>query len=408
MSGSLQQAPTFVKLRTGSVTLRPGSGLLSSTRQRSPSIGSTRSQLTSVGGSVFNLELDSDDNDGLFLYGEGMHERVTVMREDPTRHRTTLLIDIMSAEITEDRPLDVSVFPKGLQTLSVCSCNLTAVTGCIVNLPELQYILRLSLNANKLTSAAIEESGIDQLQSLQELNLSYNDMEWLPECVTKIDGLQNLSLAHNKLEEIPESMEKLVCLECLSLNNNQLTALCNGILSMNFLKFLDISQNPKMTYKPSELDFVKTQASVYSDFKTGYRSSSEGGKEKQDAPRVQKNNTLYRNRDAKEMASMVRTLRISKRSGGEKVLERLEQSHSMRQRGGVGKGEAQERLNKRTGSPNPSPHTLKTSSSSRIGGSDSSLSGSKGSAGDITASQFFNAPDSSSSSEDEEGTNRGL
>ena len=55
------------------------------------------------------------------------------------------------------------------------------------------------------------------------LNLSYNQLTYLPESFGNLVGLQSLYLDSNKLTELPESFGQLVGLTRLLVSNNQFT-----------------------------------------------------------------------------------------------------------------------------------------------------------------------------------------
>lgn len=372
MSGSLHQEPApMFKLRTGSsdsaFKLRTTSAAssLRTGRMRSPSIGSTRSQLTSAGDSAFNFELGSADDDGLYLHGESLWTEVREMQEtEGYNHSEVQLIDVMSAEINEDRQLDLAVFPSQIETLSLLRCGLEAIDGCVLNLPVLTNLKRLNLNRNKLTSEAIESSGIQHLSVLTSLQLSHNELVTIPSAVTSLTSLQHLSVSHNKLETIEDDMKNMEKLEVLALNHNNLKKLCNGMLTLRFLKFLDISYNLEMSVKPSEIEFLKTRAYIYNDKDCGFRLSVISKDQLMvKKERNERRNSLYRSREGKELEVLVRTLR-KKSNEDINALKLLEDSKivqsSVRHRG-LGVPEALERT-RRIRSPHAG-RTLRTSSS---------------------------------------------
>lgn len=366
-------------------------------RPRSPSCVSTKSQLTSAGGSIFNLELGTNDDDGLILHGNHLWEEVEKMKDkERYTHADVNLIDIMAADIGGDSQLDLAVFPTQIESLSLMCCGLDRINGCLMNLPVLSNLKRLCLNGNKLTSQSIEDSCFGDLLSLTDLQLSHNELVAIPNKITVLKSLQMLSLSHNKIETLGDNIMNLQCLEGLALNHNNLASLCRGILAMPKLHFFDISNNPKMKYKPSEIEFLKTRAFIYTDVKCGFHeaaSDSIDSHDVQTSRRHPSRDTLFRRRaGSKDVSGRARAPGI-----------RIDSASSKHR--GVGQAEAKDRTLRRKVQASPSAgRVMKSSCSSMMPTPAESHSGRKKAkgAGNIMDLAMCDAPDESSSSSDEE------
>ncbi|MDE5086708.1 MAG: leucine-rich repeat domain-containing protein, partial [Trichodesmium sp. St16_bin2-tuft] len=121
---------------------------------------------------------------------------------------------------------------------------------------DLEQLEILNLSSNQLTS--LPES-ISKLSNLTVLNLSYNQLTSLPESIGELSNLTDLDLSCNQLKSLPESISELSNLTELGLSSNQLISLPESIgklsnltevyLSFNQLKILpeSISELPNLT-----------------------------------------------------------------------------------------------------------------------------------------------------------------
>jgi Leucine-rich repeat (LRR) protein len=74
---------------------------------------------------------------------------------------------------------------------------------------------------------------------LTKLDLSFNQLKIIPECLNKLINLEELNFSHNRIIELPESIRNLTNLKKLSLEVNYLTRLPDWIGDLVNLEVLD-------------------------------------------------------------------------------------------------------------------------------------------------------------------------
>ena len=77
---------------------------------------------------------------------------------------------------------------------------------------------KLDLSENKI--AKIEDDAFVALENLIELDLSYNELTYLPSSLGKLTKLKKLNLSGNKIVSLPKEFENLISLESLDLDGN--------------------------------------------------------------------------------------------------------------------------------------------------------------------------------------------
>ncbi|MEO1741364.1 MAG: COR domain-containing protein, partial [Cyanobacteria bacterium J06629_9] len=88
-----------------------------------------------------------------------------------------------------------------------------------------------------------------QLQSLQQLDLSANQITQIPDSIAQLQSLQQLNLFNNQITQIPDSLAQLQSLQQLDLSANQITQintlqiLPSGLESLTQLEILDLQKN---------------------------------------------------------------------------------------------------------------------------------------------------------------------
>ena len=78
---------------------------------------------------------------------------------------------------------------------------------------------------------------------IRELNMTHNQLSFLPDSIGKLVNLEILYLGDNQLSSLPDSIGKLTNLKRLDLSGNQLTSLPDSIDKLNKLEELYLNGN---------------------------------------------------------------------------------------------------------------------------------------------------------------------
>lgn len=105
-------------------------------------------------------------------------------------------------------------YPK-IRVLSIKGNRLTKFPS---PLSQLHTLEKLDLSENKIT--AIEDDAFDGLENLTELDLSFNELTYLPTSIGKLTKLKRLNLSGNKISILPKEFENLTALEFLDFDSN--------------------------------------------------------------------------------------------------------------------------------------------------------------------------------------------
>lgn len=126
---------------------------------------------------------------------------------------------------------------KSLEKLDLIGNELKTLPAFVGMLESLKV---LALERNQLVS--IPES-IGNLKSLKILDLGNNELKKLPESIGNLESLESLVLWKNHLTSLPESISNLKSLERIYLWNNKLKNLQESFGKLKSLQTLDLSFN---------------------------------------------------------------------------------------------------------------------------------------------------------------------
>lgn len=83
---------------------------------------------------------------------------------------------------------------------------------------DVKTLEKLDLSENRISS--IEDDAFDGLENLIELDLSFNELTYLPTSLGKLTKLKKLNLSGNKIGSLPKEFENLTSLESLDFDGN--------------------------------------------------------------------------------------------------------------------------------------------------------------------------------------------
>ncbi|XP_067934863.1 uncharacterized protein [Watersipora subatra] len=126
--------------------------------------------------------------------------------------------------------------PFGLQTVPEVVTKLTSLE-------------ELDLSNNRINELP---DSLGSLKSLRKLNLSGKPIEVLPESITSLSSLEELDLSWCKINQLPESLGSLTLLRKLNVSSNPIEVLPEYITSLSSLEELDLS-HCKISQLPESL-----------------------------------------------------------------------------------------------------------------------------------------------------------
>ncbi|KAL1512545.1 hypothetical protein ABEB36_002126 [Hypothenemus hampei] len=191
------------------------------------------------------------------LEGKVSHKELTVssMSVTPVKSKDIAPTKLV---ITKRSEYPLKGFPRALESLYINDIQRCALDKGILQL----YKLRVLNLSNNLIEYLPEE--LNKLSNLRELNVSRNQLgkasprqwQWLDGSLWKTLNL--LDLSHNDLNFIPEQLAKLYNLTTLHLSHNNLKVLPVGIGNLRNLKIFSASNN-SLSILPGSIKKLKLQ-----------------------------------------------------------------------------------------------------------------------------------------------------
>ena len=156
----------------------------------------------------------------------------------------------------KDYPCITTSFPSTLKLLKIIDINLQCFDKRILTL---SHLVVLELTENCIST--IPES-FESLPNLKELNLSKNKIKILPmkffHCPT-IKSLLLLDLSGNQLEFLPNAISNLSTLKTLNMANNELSKIGLTLGKMSQLKRLELKENKNLKVLPGSIPRLKLE-----------------------------------------------------------------------------------------------------------------------------------------------------
>lgn len=134
--------------------------------------------------------------------------------------------------------------------ISLQSKKLSNLPECIKDLNDLQ---ELSLSHNNLSSLPNWVSNFN----LTALELRFNQFTTLPNWLNQLTSLEFLDLSHNQFDSLPTWFEQLKSLEILNIANNRFSNLPKGLISLTNLTQLDLSNNQFLPFSPAITNWLE-------------------------------------------------------------------------------------------------------------------------------------------------------
>jgi len=106
---------------------------------------------------------------------------------------------------------------------------------------------------------------IGELDSLKELNLSFNNLKHLPASIGQLHQLEFLDVQYNYLEELPASIGDLHSLHFLIIGKNALPAIPIEIANLQSLLELDVAYSGAALRLPESLCNTRSLETMYAD-----------------------------------------------------------------------------------------------------------------------------------------------
>jgi len=135
-----------------------------------------------------------------------------------TGHNFMNLMNIERIDISYNSILSIPFkrveYPK-CKNLNIKGNKLIVFPSAISNVNTLE---KLDLSENRISS--IDDDAFDGLENLIELDLSFNELTYLPSSLGKLIKLKKLNLSGNKISSLPKEFENLTLLESLDFAGN--------------------------------------------------------------------------------------------------------------------------------------------------------------------------------------------
>ncbi|XP_078147617.1 transforming growth factor beta activator LRRC33 [Centroberyx gerrardi] len=186
--------------------------------------------------------------------------------------------DISALEILDLRGNQVAYFPQGFIRKMPALSRLRMCTNCLetLNLTSEQFsgsLYELDVSNNRLNQIVADEGTLTVLGNLTYLNLSLNDLEWLPSRLfTSLPSLRSVDLSYNNIGICPTEVaeasrgnisacvvwKNMVSLRQLYLKGCRLARIPPSAFTGMFLTDLELSDNPGLIAEQSIQSLSRT------------------------------------------------------------------------------------------------------------------------------------------------------
>lgn len=144
-----------------------------------------------------------------------------------------------------------------LHELKLVNCQLTEIPTKLTDLAPKLRTLDLSWNQIK----AIDSWFATAMRHLTSLDLSHNQLEFVPYQIKAMTSLERINLSHNQLTDVTNTLGLILSLRCLDLSHNNLNFLPYTLIKNLTIKArlnnLDLASNPLREKSEKPSDHVK-------------------------------------------------------------------------------------------------------------------------------------------------------
>jgi Leucine-rich repeat (LRR) protein len=132
-----------------------------------------------------------------------------------------------------------------LELLESIYLSYNEITGLPSELGGLSNLKSLYIGGNPFNQFPIE---VITLENLRDLDLSFLDLSNLPATISQLDQLEYIGLRYNSMEQFPEVLLDMYSLHSIDLAGNQLSTLPASIQQLSQLERLTLSNNRFSTF----------------------------------------------------------------------------------------------------------------------------------------------------------------
>lgn len=133
-------------------------------------------------------------------------------------HNFMNLMNIEKVDLSYNQILSIPYEKIKYSKCTNLSINGNRLTDFPSVISEVKTIEKLNLSENKISF--IDDDAFNGLEDLIELDLSFNELKYLPTSIGKLKKLKKLNLSGNKISHLPKEFENLTSLEFLDFNGN--------------------------------------------------------------------------------------------------------------------------------------------------------------------------------------------
>lgn len=146
----------------------------------------------------------------------------------------------LSQNLITEIPSEMAIRLRRLKTLRMSANRIERIEADLALWEEMEHLQLGSVFGGNLLTHIPDQ--IADMQRLQELDLSHNQLRSLP-CNMRLERLEHLNVSDNQLDTLPASIAQCQRMRTLNVSKNHLTTLPADLVQLRFLEFFDLSEN---------------------------------------------------------------------------------------------------------------------------------------------------------------------